>query len=43
MVGFDVDRLFDESTMYMVTPDEAGINFNDLDGLVDVNIVRRML
>jgi len=43
MVGFDVDRLFDESTMYMVTPDEAGINFNDLDGLVDVNIVQDAL
>ena len=43
MVAFDVDRLFDESTMYMVTPDEAGINFNDLDGLVDVNIVQDAL
>lgn len=39
MVAFDVDRLFDESTMYMVTPEEAGVNFNDLDGLVDVNLV----
>ena len=37
MVGFDFDRLFDEGTMYMVTPEEAGINFNDLDGLIDVN------
>lgn len=36
MVGFDFDRLFDESTMYMVTPEEAGINFNDLTGLIDV-------
>ena len=43
MIGFDVDRLFDESTMYMVTPEEAGINFNDLDGLVDVNIVQDAL
>ena len=25
--------------MYMVTPTEAGINFNDLNGLVDVNFV----
>ena len=37
MIGFDFDRLFDEGTMYMVTPEEAGINFNDLDGLIDVN------
>ena len=36
MLGFDFNRLFDESTMYMIQPDEAGINFNDLDGLVDV-------
>ena len=36
MVAFDFDRLFDEGTMYMVTPEEAGINFNDLSGLVDV-------
>ena len=39
MLGFDFDRLFDESTMYMITPTEAGINFNDLNGLVDVNLV----
>jgi hypothetical protein len=39
MVAFDFDRLFDEGTMYMVTPQEAGINFNDLEGLVDVNLV----
>ena len=39
MVAFDFDRLFDESTMYMVTPSEAGINFNDLEGLVDVNAI----
>jgi len=37
MLGFDFDRLFDESTMYMITPTEAGINFNDLTGLIDVN------
>jgi hypothetical protein len=37
MVAFDFDRLFDEGTMYMVTPQEAGVNFNDLTGLVDVN------
>ena len=43
MIGFDVDRLFDESTMYMVTPEEAGVNFNDLDGLVDVNLTEDSL
>jgi hypothetical protein len=37
MVAFDFDRLFDEGTMYMITPTEAGINFNDLTGLIDVN------
>ena len=39
MVAFDFDRLFDEGTMYMVTPTEAGVNFNDLTGLVDVNFL----
>jgi len=38
MLGFDFDRLFDESTMYMITPTEAGVNFNDLSGLIDVNL-----
>jgi len=38
MLTFDFDRLFDESTMYMITPTEAGVNFNDLTGLVDVNL-----
>lgn len=37
MVGFDFNRLFDESTMYMIQVSEAGINFNELDGLLDVN------
>jgi hypothetical protein len=36
MLGFDFDRLFDESTMYMITAEEGGINFNSLEGLVDV-------
>lgn len=36
MLAFDVDRLFDESTMYMITADEAGVDFTTLDGLVDV-------
>ena len=38
MLGFDVDRNFDESTMYMITTDEAGIDFSSLRGLTDVNI-----
>lgn len=38
MVSFDFNRLFEESTMYMITPSEAGINFNDLEGLIDVNL-----
>ena len=43
MLGFDFDRLFDESTMYMITPTEAGINFNDLNGLVDVNLLNEVI
>lgn len=39
MLGFDIDRLFNEATMYMITPDEAGVNFNDLVGLIDVNLL----
>jgi len=38
MLGFDFDRLFDESTMYMITAEEAGIDFNSLSGLIDVNL-----
>ena len=38
MLGFDFNRLFDESTMYMITATEALINFNDLNGLIDVNL-----
>lgn len=38
MVAFDFDRLFDESTMWMITPTEAGQDFNDLNGLIDVNM-----
>lgn len=39
MVAFDFERLFDEGTMYMITPQEAGVNFNDLVGLIDVNFL----
>lgn len=38
MLGFDFNRIFDESTMYMINPDEAGIDFTTLEGLVDVNL-----
>ena len=38
MLGFDFYRLFDESTMYMITATEGGINYNDLNGLIDVNL-----
>ena len=43
MVAFDFNRLFDESTMYMITPTEAGINFNDLTGLIDVNFLNSII
>ena len=36
MLTFDVNRLFDESTMYMITGGEAGIDFGTLEGLIDV-------
>jgi len=39
MLNFDFNRLFDESTMYMITSTEAGIDFNTLEGLIDVNLV----
>lgn len=38
MVGFDFYRLFDESTLWLVTPEEGGFDFNELEGLLDVNI-----
>lgn len=38
MLGFDFNRLFDESTMYMITGAEAGVDFNGLSGLIDVNL-----
>lgn len=39
MLGFDFDRLFNEGTMYMITSNEAGIDFTTLTGLIDVNLV----
>lgn len=38
MLGFDFDRLFDEGTMYMIQANEAGVDFNTLSGLIDVNL-----
>jgi hypothetical protein len=43
MVAFDFDRLFDEGTMYMITATEAGIDFNTLNGLIDVNFTNNSL
>lgn len=39
MLGFDFDRLFDESTMYMISVEEAGQDFTQLEGLIDVNLL----
>lgn len=39
MLGFDWNRFFDESTLWMITSDEASQNFNDLKGLLDVNLI----
>lgn len=38
MVSFDFKRLFNEATMYMITPTEAVQNFNELEGLIDVDL-----
>jgi hypothetical protein len=38
MLGFDFERNFDESTMYMITAAEGLIDFSTLKGLVDVNL-----
>lgn len=39
MLNFDFDRLFEESTMYQINVDEAGLDFTTLEGLVDVNLL----
>lgn len=39
MLAFDWNRFFDESTLWMITSDEASQNFNDLKGLLDVNLI----
>lgn len=38
MLGFDFYRLFDESTMKMITAEEASLDFNSLEGLLDVEL-----
>lgn len=40
MVGFDFYRLFDESTLWLVTPSDTTdtFDFNNLEGLLDVNV-----
>ena len=38
MVAFDFYRLFDESSLWLVTTDEASLDFNNLEGLLDVNL-----
>ena len=38
MVGFDFYRLFDESTMWIITPEEVGFDFNSFEGLLDINL-----
>jgi hypothetical protein len=38
MVAFDFYRLFDESTMWMITADELQGDFNAFEGLLDVNM-----
>lgn len=42
MVGFDFYRLFDESTMWMVTPNDTTdlYDFNNLEGLLDVELTK---
>lgn len=39
MLGFDITRLFKDSTLYMITAEEGLQNFNELEGLIDANIV----
>jgi hypothetical protein len=43
MLGFDFDRLFEESTMYMINGDEASQDFTQLEGLIDVNLIGMVL
>ena len=38
VLGFDFDRLYNDSSMYQINPTEAGIDFRTLEGLVDVTL-----
>ena len=38
MLLFEFYRLFDESTMKMITAEEASLDFNSLEGLLDVEL-----
>lgn len=40
MVAFDFYRLFDESTLWMVTAEEASADFNALEGMLDVVLAK---
>jgi hypothetical protein len=40
MVGFDFYRLFDESTMWIITPEETGFDFNSFEGLLDISMAK---
>jgi len=42
MVGFDFYRLFDESTMWLLTPNDTTdlYDFNNLEGLLDVSLAK---
>ena len=38
VLSFDLDRLFEESTMYQISSVEGGVDFTTLKGLIDVNL-----
>ena len=41
MVAFDFNRLFDESTLWIISPSDAsGYNFNSVEGLLDVVLTK---
>lgn len=40
MLSFDWYRLFDESTLWLLTQSEANYDFNSADGLLDVNLTK---
>ena len=40
MLSFDWYRLFDESTLWLITQTDANFDFNNVDGLLDVNLTR---